>query len=161
MNALSSNETLEVKYSHGSKTEKTKIMAGEITGLSVAVGLISDVSDKDISKVKSIVSAAVGADIERGDVITIEAFTPRKPLEAASSSNINSIHKKAIPKSEYSESDKESASQFNYMITLAITIFFILLLIVNYKRKSLPLKEKEKALIEVNEWLSKDNSYAK
>ena len=42
-----------------------------------------------------------------------------------------------------------------------IVLLLILVCVTAFKRKSLPLKEKEQILLEVNEWLSKDNNYAK
>lgn len=160
VSGLSNNETLEIKYSHGSKTEEIKVMAGEITLISAAVALMADLSAADIAKVKSVVSAAVGANFDRGDVITIESFSPRKPLPLKPTENINIIKQPDILKEEILQ-NKNDTSGNNQVYYLIIVLLLILVCVTAFKRKSLPLKEKEQILLEVNEWLSKDNNYAK
>ncbi|SHK45275.1 flagellar basal-body MS-ring/collar protein FliF [Thermocrinis minervae] len=76
---LSEKSDTITNYEVSKKEVYTQGPSLKIKRLSVGVIVNSDIKNIDVNKIKNIVSAAVGLDPNRGDVITVEAWPFRKP----------------------------------------------------------------------------------
>lgn len=74
--------TSETEYQVGKRTEQVTSPAGALRRIEVAVVVRHAMSDADIERVRDIVSASIGFNRERGDVVTVQAIAPQ--AEAAS-----------------------------------------------------------------------------
>jgi len=66
----------ETEYQVGRRTEQVTTPAGALRRLEVAVVVRRALSDAELQRVREIVSASVGFDHERGDVIAVHAIAP-------------------------------------------------------------------------------------
>ena len=74
--------TSETEYQVGKRTEQVTSPAGALKRLEVAVVVRHAMSDAELERVRDIVSASIGFNRERGDVVTVQAVAP--PADAAS-----------------------------------------------------------------------------
>lgn len=74
--AGSQTTTSETEYQVGKRTEQVTSPAGALKRLEVAAVIRRAMSDADMERVRQIVSATIGINRERGDVVTVEAIEP-------------------------------------------------------------------------------------
>ena len=161
--AKNSNESSEVTYAHGSRTQELIKTAGEIKRLSVAVAIHVDISDVQLSKLKDLLSAAIGLDINRGDQLTVEAFPPIiKQPEVVMTPVVEQTTVVAPVEKKVNVAPKEtslmpklhfSATDAGYL-SLALLVLCILALGFSFNRKRLTKQQRELTLIEINQWLA-------
>lgn len=152
----------EIEYSIGSKTQKSTQLAGEIEKISVAVALIKEPNDSEHLSLINLISSAVGLDKSRGDQIAIEYFKPTK-TELPSSPDLIT-ESKVVTESFYKDEGKSESTLFSIFSqnTLwswsgLVAILFVFWL-VKLNKKRLPKKAREELLIEVSDWLKKEQS---
>lgn len=161
--AKNSNESSEVTYAHGSRTQELIKTAGEIKRLSVAVAIHVDISDVQLSKLKDLLSAAIGLDLNRGDQLTVEAFPPiiiEQPAVVMTpiveqTTVVAPVEKENVAPKETNLMSKLhfSAIDVGYF-SLAILVLCILALGFSFNRKRLTKQQRELTLIEINQWLA-------
>jgi len=81
--------TSETEYQVGRRTEQVTSPAGALKRLEVAVVVRRAMSDADLEHVRDIVSATIGINRERGDVVTVQAIAPQ--AEAASAAPLPAV----------------------------------------------------------------------
>jgi flagellar M-ring protein FliF len=81
--------TSETEYQVGHRTEQVTSPAGALKRLEVAAVVRRAMSDADLDRVREIVSASIGLNRERGDVVTVQAIAP--PADAASATQASPV----------------------------------------------------------------------
>lgn len=69
--------TSETEYQVGKRTEQVTSPAGALKRLEVAVVVRRAMSDAELERVRDIVSATIGLNRERGDIVTVQAIAPQ------------------------------------------------------------------------------------
>jgi flagellar M-ring protein FliF len=75
--------TSETEYQVGKRTEQVTSPAGALKRLEVAAVVRHAMSDADLERVRDIVSASIGVNRERGDVVTVQAIAPQADAASA------------------------------------------------------------------------------
>lgn len=183
----SKESNLEEEYIYGSETTEKEFSIGQIEHLSVAVALTVALTEKEQSSLKRLLSAAIGLQPARGDIIEVESFTrvvtkdTQSLFESAESDSpessqviipeITSIDVPVAQEKEVSLTSKlnailamiGSASIYYSLAFIFIVILIISALIwfVSYRqnqRKRLSLQEKDELLAEIKGWLAVANN---
>ena len=75
--------TSETEYQVGRRTEQVTSPAGALKRLEVAAIVRRAMTDADLERVRDIVSATIGINRERGDVVTVQGIAPQADAPSA------------------------------------------------------------------------------
>jgi flagellar M-ring protein FliF len=153
----------EVEYLHGQETEETIFSPGEISKIAVGVVLRENLSEAQISQIEEVLSAGLGINTFRGDMLAVEKIHlgKTKPLLSFASSTDSSPvspHKRqnTVPVSVDEEPKllkQIDSKYFNYWWILFLVVPVPVLMFL--RRKS-ELRHRQALLIEVKEWLKEE-----
>lgn len=102
---------------------------GEVVSLSTSVVYDGVLSEMDKTSIKNIVSAAIGIDEDRGDIVNIEGIAFDKTYEE------NAIIEFNIAQEEYLEQQKKKKKYVLYGSVAGGSIFFVLIIIIIWSSK--------------------------
>lgn len=158
--------TLETEYKVGRVVEQIVFAPGAIKKVSVGVMLPTDTDAAKLSKIREMVSMAVGLTPSRGDAIavySVENYVRRKSIETSRDANTQpeSTDNKAISSAAINKS-LDSGNPLLFWILGAgfIAVFVSLVLVLNrkfststFKSKSLTSKERSELLSQIRQWI--------
>ncbi|ODB37096.1 flagellar M-ring protein FliF [Pseudoalteromonas sp. BMB] len=148
----------ELEYSVGSKTQQSTQLAGDVERVSIAIALVAELNEQQISKLKTLVTSAVGLDAVRGDSIAIEYFEPLF-ADTEVQSTVNAVVADNLPQQTTIKPLKTSGNMLISSIPAwawwLAPALLIILTVVLVRRQRLPHKEREAVLLEVSDWLNK------
>ncbi len=155
------NESSDVQYTHGSRTQELIKSPGEVKRLSIAVAIHAKISNSQLAKLTALLQAALGVSKERGDLIRIEAFTPMN-IDILPTEMVNqAISNPEIGTAKSTVKDQAGVDLFFNQIPVNFIVASVLLMLlfvgglgIAINRKRLTKDEREQTLLELNQWLA-------
>ncbi|NTS77386.1 hypothetical protein HR060_10995 [Catenovulum sp. SM1970] len=146
---------LEIEYAHTKQTKEVIYAPEKLQRLSVAVALLADIDDNQLKELTRLIGTAVGIDEQRGDVLTVNVFTPLENLSPplVEEESVSSSFVPNPTSTEISRKD-ELGLEINpiwYGLALLIFITSNILMFAVGKQKRLSAQEKQALLVEVNQ----------
>lgn len=158
----------EYEYKHTKSIEQIVQSKGGIKRLTVSVLLPEGVSEEQSNAVKHLVSATIGVDLERGDIISVEglAFQAVKKMPSNFPSKVIVPKRDVVVESEIVESAGSMYLPSSivahlpklFLALLLLCVILVVFLVVNSQKKS-PVVEKmtdeqrRKTLSDIQKWL--------
>jgi flagellar M-ring protein FliF len=132
-----SNEeiTSEKNYELGQEKERFTRASGTITRLTISVVLPKDTDSNQIAKIERLVKSVVGFDVNRGDSISVEALIQNVPT---------------LKRGETIAPKQPRFKSGEYISSLGIGLFLLLGGFIHLRKR---VKQKQKLLTELNQWL--------
>jgi flagellar M-ring protein FliF len=156
----------ETEFKHGQETEETIFSSGKIERINVGVALREDITPEQVRKISDVLSAGLGLDTFRGDKLAVEVLNidiPKPLFE------VPVITKTPIePPSAVSVTEHSTATLDNSLVNSLEASFnpwWLLFLLIpaplyflTQRQQQLGEKEREQLLIEVKDWLQREES---
>jgi flagellar M-ring protein FliF len=169
--AGSQTTTSETEYQVGKRTEQVTSPAGALRRLEVAAVIRRSMSDADVERVRQIVSATIGINRERGDVVTVEAIEPVAQA-AAPVSTAENPEATATGKPEHilgGSAPARIVPQTAPVIWAAFVVALVILAAVFFwsrarrkamRSRQLSRAERERLLLSLQTWLGEPESHS-
>lgn len=155
-------ETSEDIYETGKLVESKVKKPGEIVRISLSALVPKDTSDEQLASVRKLLSATVGIDSNRGDLLAVE----RLPFYQTVESVVDAEDKALVPSVSAPQNSPVSNQNLidwllkNRFILMGIFVFITgLCLVLLFRRAhgyALESSEKEQLLLEIRGWLNED-----
>ena len=155
----------ETEYQVGRRSEQIVSQPGAIRRISAVAVIHKELNDAQKEQIKSLVSAAVGASLERGDTIVIQSTADllTKTTAVPSEESVQ-IPEKMVPM-EIAKRDVGAIPELTTKVILMVLVivislvFFFLYLLAKTKKvskKTMNDAERAQALLKIQEWLARD-----
>ncbi|WP_019677834.1 flagellar M-ring protein FliF C-terminal domain-containing protein [Arsukibacterium perlucidum] len=157
------NQSTETEYLHGTRTEEVKDVAGKISRISLAAVIQTDVDELTRQQLHTLLMAATGINIARGDSISVEAISAPFKTETVSAvmpdvTSFSSPASLPIDDSAPSESHDAATSIVSWWWLLLALLICLACLVLAFGRKR-RLQSRKMTLLQVQQWL-KDGHHA-
>ncbi|UAA37592.1 flagellar M-ring protein FliF [Paraneptunicella aestuarii] len=148
----------ETEYQHGKRTEEVVFSAGEIKVMNVAVALREDLHKDEVATIKDLLIAGLGVNTYRGDNIAVAVLKDRTAVLSVKNEE---PHSPAVQLSQTTDiKSANSNPESNSWAGLSSWWLLLLLVIpgvwVITRQPALSQDEREKLLLEAQQWLSQD-----
>jgi flagellar M-ring protein FliF len=151
--------TSETEYQVGHRTEQVTSPAGALKRLDVAVVVRRGLNEVELQRVRDIVSASIGINRDRGDVVAVEAIAPESaaPSGAGASEAVDAALGSTAPKTPSSPRDLGGDTVVALAALLAVALIALLAWTVGRRRPEVPrpLTDEDRArlLRTIQHWL--------
>ena len=159
--------TSETEYQTGKRTEQVTSPAGALRRLEVAAVVRHAMSDADLERVRDIVSATIGINRERGDVVIVQAIAPQADTAPAALA-VPAPTEPVAPVSRAHGAEAAGASvSMTTWIALALAAALLALAAVLWRRarrrpgagaRPLTGAEREQLLLSLQVWLAEPDA---
>lgn len=156
------NTVLEEEYMFSKERSEIEYASGQIQRLTVGIVVAKDISEEVIESIKIVVSAGLGLDMERGDIVTVVSVTPVNVQAPRSIADVSHAGDFAYGSNDLRSQASTSLGQANvYLLGLVILLFISLVgfVVLRFVRKPEPetvlsAAEREKLLNDTKAWLA-------
>ena len=151
--------TSETEYQVGRRTEQVTSPAGALKRLDVAVVVRRGLDEVELQRVRDIVSASIGINRDRGDVVAVEAIAPDVALPSGTGASDALDAAMGVPASKPTSSQRSVGNDTVVALAALLAVALIATLAWTFGRrrpeKPLPLTDDERArlLRTIQHWL--------
>lgn len=153
----------EVEYLHGSRTEEIKDHPGKISRITLAAAIQANVSAPTLDQIRALLTASIGIDPNRGDLVSVEAVPP---MTNGLSTEV--VERQVAVTNKVQESKlnidtpeqqkvSESAKPLDNRLLLLLIPGFLFCIFIGYRLFRIRSQQRQMTLLQVQQWLKEEN----
>jgi len=142
----------ETEYTHGRETNETEFSSGEITNINVGIALKEALNTEQLASLSDVLSAGLGINKERGDTISVQSvpdFIPTvEPITPQQKPNTPEVFEGGD-----TQLNNENVIWYGIPVVALLSMLFIY---ATYRMRAINHKRREALLLELTDWLIKE-----